>query len=589
MPMFSKGIVLAQHKEPAFSKPALRFVNPQTDTIRLDVKGIAVQTKEEAIIEIAKLAQIVDERDGRLLHRKLMRAQGRAKIVIADAVDDEPFVSSRVGPLLQLTDEVADGLELCCDVAGCADRLIMVYKNVTDLQTRIPRSLKKIKVMRVRGGYPADQTRRLRRLGDMPRLIVGVGALIHLARAVYEHKKQSTVFVTVAGNCVSNPVNLEVSIGMRVSQVLDRCGLHAEPTRVVCGGSMTGISIMDAENTLVTFTTKAILASRENERDAHYTCIGCGRCEQACPAGLNPMYIHRFVQNSYYANLRPFDAQLCIGCGTCSYVCPSKLDVAPAVAVAREYALRSFAAPADPDADDAEQMETPGERKARRTAEKQAKAAAAKERRQEKSARRAADKAAAKAGREAEAARREAETEAKKATVEALRQAAEQAKAKEAQKAADAKAPTEAAPPVQTEEGAAPETLAQTEERGETGEPAPDADAAPVQPPDAGAAPLDIRGLMKELERVNAAEEAAEDKPAEDAAPTEPDKAGGEPEPDADAVPVQTARSQVDIALAELEQSLERAMASKPKPKPRPKRTPRPGPEANTAAGEEKQ
>lgn len=342
MPMFSKGIILAQHKEPAFSKPLLRFVNPQTDSLKLQVRGIAVQTKQEAIIEIAKLAQIVDERDGKLLYRKLKKAQGKAQLVIADALDDEPYVSSRISPLLQQSKEVAEGLDLCCTVAGCDQRLIMVYKMITDLETRIPRTVEKIKVVRVRGGYPADQQRRLREFGDTPRLMVGTGALIHLSRAVYQQKKQSTVFVTVAGNCVSNPANLEVSIGMTVMQVLERCGLAQEPTRIVCGGSMTGISIIDPERTLVSFTTKAILAYRENARDAHYSCIGCGQCERVCPSGLNPMYIYRIVQSRNYAYLKPFDSHLCIGCGTCSYSCPSRLEVASAVGRAKEYALGHF-------------------------------------------------------------------------------------------------------------------------------------------------------------------------------------------------------------------------------------------------------
>ena len=343
MPMFSKGIVLAQHKEPAFSGPILRFVNPRPDLMRLNPKSINVATEEEAIIEIAGRANIVDERDGRLLYKKLEKAEN-VSLIIADAVDDEPYVSSKISLLLHYGEEMADGLDLCCRVAGCKKTAIIAYKMITDIQTRIPHSVCKVKVTRLRGGYPADQAKRLRQFGYGEKLIVGVGALIHLSRAVYSQKVQTTVFVTVAGNCVTSPVNMEVSIGMTAMQVLERCGLTAEPTRVVCGGSMTGISVIDPDNTFVTSTTRAILAIRENERDARYNCIGCGRCEQVCPLGLNPMYIHRFVQNSYYASLPPFDAHLCSGCGTCSYICPSKLQVAQSVQTAKEYAKRNFIA-----------------------------------------------------------------------------------------------------------------------------------------------------------------------------------------------------------------------------------------------------
>jgi len=334
MPIFRKGIILTQHKEPALSKPIVRFVNPQSDNIELEITKLAAGSEQQAIIEMARLAEIVDERDGRPLYKMLEKALGRTDIVIADAVDDEPYISSRLGPLLAFKEEVAAGLDLCCRVGGGQQKGIMVYKNVSDTETRIPRSIEKIKVTRVGGGYPATKQTRLNSLSIGRKLVVGTGALIHLARAAGQRKVQTSTFVTVAGNCVTNPMNLEVSVGMTVMQVLERCGLSETPTRIVCGGSMTGLAIIDAENTLVTYTTGAILAVRENKWDMHYSCIGCGRCVQRCPSGLNPMYIQRVVGRGRRDGLDDYDPHLCIGCGTCSYICPSKLEVAAKVAEA---------------------------------------------------------------------------------------------------------------------------------------------------------------------------------------------------------------------------------------------------------------
>lgn len=347
MAMFTKGIVLAQHKEPALSRPPVRFVNPQTETLLLDREPItdASRLTADDIIDIAKSAQIIDERDGKPLYRKLARVRGRAVAVIADAIDDEPYVSSQINPMLKFREEAVGGLKLCSFVASCDNTFIMAYKNLTDIETRIPRAIDMFKVVRLRGGYPAE-TRVLKLdIGKGRKLVVGAGALIHLFRAVVHNKRQSTVFITVAGNCVANPMNLEASIGMTVLQVLERCGLIDEPTRIVCGGPMTGITILNAERTLITYTTRAVLAFRENINNMRYNCIGCGRCEQVCPAGLNPMYIQRFVDNSYFVHLAPFDAHLCIGCGTCSYCCPSKLNVSGAVAKAKQYALDHFIVP----------------------------------------------------------------------------------------------------------------------------------------------------------------------------------------------------------------------------------------------------
>lgn len=344
MAIFTKGIVLAQHKEPAFSRPIVRFVNPQTDSLLLEREHIIDigSLDQDDIIDIAREAQIVDERDGKPLFRKLQRAKGRAVAVIADAIDDEPYVSSQINPFMKLREEAVGGLRLCAKVAECDNVIILAYKNITDLETRIPGVIESFPVVKIRGGYPAETRNANVKIPAGRKLVVGAGALIHLYRAVHQNKRQSTVFVTVAGNCVANPMNLEASIGMTVAQVLERCGLTANPTRVVCGGSMTGISIISTEKTLITYTTRAVLAFLENEHDARYSCIGCGRCEHVCPAGLNPMYIYRIMQSGRYTGLGRFDAHMCTGCGTCSYICPSRLNVAASVARAKEYALGHF-------------------------------------------------------------------------------------------------------------------------------------------------------------------------------------------------------------------------------------------------------
>ena len=359
MAFFSTGIVLAQHKEPAFSRPLVRFLSPHVEPLLPAPRTeAATDLTADELIEIARAAQIVDERDGRFLYRKLNRAKSnRAEAVIADAVDDEPYVSSKIVPLLRLREEALGGLQLCCQAVGTQSTHIMAYKNITDLETRIPSHLNGHKINRLRGGYPArhaaDRPQAfLRHLKRSQQLAIGTGALIHFYRAVQQRRRQSTVFLTVAGNCVANSMNMEVSLGTTVQHVLDRCGLTNVPTRVISGGSMTGIAVIDTDKTLVSHSTKAILAFRDNLTEHNHSCIGCGRCEQVCPRGLSPMYIRRFVTNSYYLYLRQFDPQLCIGCGTCSYMCPSRLNVSQSVQSARDYALAHFDNITMPEVDD---------------------------------------------------------------------------------------------------------------------------------------------------------------------------------------------------------------------------------------------
>lgn len=91
------------------------------------------------------------------------------------------------------------------------------------LETKIPSFIDGVEVRRLQGRYPME-IRAFRRF-DKATFIAGAASLLHLYRAVTEGRRQTTSFVTVAGNCVSSPRNYEVTIGTTVGQLLDRCGL----------------------------------------------------------------------------------------------------------------------------------------------------------------------------------------------------------------------------------------------------------------------------------------------------------------------------------------------------------------------------
>ena len=127
------------------------------------------------------------------------------------------------------------------DAFEAKHRFIAVYKNMSSLDTKIPASIESVEVRRMEGRYPME-IRAFRNLGKNT-LIIGSAALLHLYRAVTEGRVQTTSFITVAGNCVTNPCNLEVTIGTSVDQVLERCGLSREPSCLIEGGAMHGIPV----------------------------------------------------------------------------------------------------------------------------------------------------------------------------------------------------------------------------------------------------------------------------------------------------------------------------------------------------------
>lgn len=347
MKNLNRGIILEQRKEPALRRKLRTFLNANYAGMLFE-SDLPVDRKAltgEQIIELAQAARIVDERDGAFLHEKLENARrSGVDILVGDAIDDEPYVSSQMNPLLFMPEEAAEGIRLAAKAVGEPSFYFAVYKNLgdADVKVKVPKEVDSVSVRRIHGRYPAEDRSPDEFDDNGTAMLIGVNALIHLYRAVYEHRIQSTCFVTVAGPCVANPTNLEVSIGMTPTQILERCGLAEDPGHIIIGGTMTGEVCEDPDSYLIGTMSRAVLALRDEEKKRRYQCIGCGRCTEVCPEDLTPFYINRFYELGKLDALSFYDVHRCIGCGTCSYVCPAKIDLAENIKKAKaELAVKS--------------------------------------------------------------------------------------------------------------------------------------------------------------------------------------------------------------------------------------------------------
>lgn len=94
--------------------------------------------------KLRALPGIVDERDGLFLHEKLTKAhQMKVKVAVGDAIDDEPYVSSQLNPLLFLEKEAGEGLRLAAKAVGNPKIYFAIYKNLSDvdLKIKIPKNI----------------------------------------------------------------------------------------------------------------------------------------------------------------------------------------------------------------------------------------------------------------------------------------------------------------------------------------------------------------------------------------------------------------------------------------------------------------
>ncbi len=76
--------------------------------------------------------------------------------------------------------------------------------------------------------------------------------------------------------------------------------------------------------------SNCILAPAETEMglsEPEQSCIRCGLCVDACPAGLLPQQLYWFSRGEEHEKARNHNLFDCIECGACAYVCPSNIPL----------------------------------------------------------------------------------------------------------------------------------------------------------------------------------------------------------------------------------------------------------------------
>ena len=154
--------------------------------------------------------------------------------------------------------------------------------------------------------------------------------------------------LTVDGDAIKEPKNVEAIIGTPVREVLDFCGIKEGVTvaKLISGGPMMGLALPSADEPILK-QNNGILAFSEKmaAMPAVGPCIRCGRC--IVLFGLYYSECHRrAVQIAGAFNkknaeeLNKLCVDLCMLCGTCSYVCPAKRPVTQTMGLAKDFAKK---------------------------------------------------------------------------------------------------------------------------------------------------------------------------------------------------------------------------------------------------------
>jgi len=154
--------------------------------------------------------------------------------------------------------------------------------------------------------------------------------------------------VTVSGDAVKMPMNLEIPIGTLLRDVFEFCGgFKVTPEKILMGGPMMGIAQYSLDVPVIKNTNALLAFDREDAvSEPETACIRCGKCVDNCPMQLLPLYLNQAGVKGDVDRLNRYHVMDCIECGTCVYNCPAKRRIVQSVRVGKGLARAAASAAA---------------------------------------------------------------------------------------------------------------------------------------------------------------------------------------------------------------------------------------------------
>ncbi|MCI1965539.1 MAG: 4Fe-4S dicluster domain-containing protein [Oscillospiraceae bacterium] len=325
-----RGVKLDLEKEPSLKEQVITIPAPKTLPAPKMFASLRKKAAAAKVLERARIAEIVDELDGEPLYKKLKRfVSADALTLVAVCFDEDPMTSATQAVFRENAAKVLAGLDAAAHACRAVSKKIAAASR--EEFRYVPKNRAGVELLTAGDRYPAAVLLRRKWMEKGKSAgFIGGQACAALADAVTRGLAQNETVVTVAGNGASRWVNCRVRIGTPVRDVLAAGKLLPETSVVAVGSSVNGRSITNLSEP-VTAATRCIIAMKGLPRRKTLPCVGCGRCERACPRGIIPWMILQQLELEEPNPFRLFNVEHCIQCESCSIVCPSGIHLVDAV------------------------------------------------------------------------------------------------------------------------------------------------------------------------------------------------------------------------------------------------------------------
>jgi electron transport complex protein RnfC len=263
--------------------------------------------------------------------------------LIVNGGECEPYLSSDDRIMRDHADQVVDGARIVMHAIGAREALVGIEANKPEAIAAMRVAAERfpeVKICPVPARYPMGSDKQLiqtltgkevpadARAAEVGVLVHNVSTCAAVHKAVRLGRPLVERIVTINGGAVVRPGNVFAPLGTLVDELLDFCGLHEAPSRLILGGPMMGTPLLHGRIPLVKGAS-GILAfdAREAVVPEAGPCIRCGNCTRACPMGLLPLEMAARIRAGELDAAVDFMLTDCISCGCCAYACPSHIPL----------------------------------------------------------------------------------------------------------------------------------------------------------------------------------------------------------------------------------------------------------------------
>ena len=268
--------------------------------------------------------------------------------LIINGAECEPYITCDDMLMREHAREVILGSDILLHALGSQRCIIAIEDNKPDAIAALRAALETatrdvqlgdISVIAVPTLYPTGGEKQLIKIltnkevpshglpADIGLVMQNAGTAAVVYRAICHGEPLISRIVTITGEAVAKPQNLEVRIGTPISQLIEHCGGYLpDANRLIMGGPMMGFAL-PSDELPITKGCNCLLVQNIEPATAAMPCIRCGECVVVCPASLLPQQLYWHASSKNFDQVQDYHLFDCIECGCCSQVCPSHIPL----------------------------------------------------------------------------------------------------------------------------------------------------------------------------------------------------------------------------------------------------------------------